>query len=59
MDVTMEMYDWWTDHQTGKEGLSSVGMIFGGQCATKTGSEGTPMLHVNSWTSTQDVCANN
>ena len=48
MDVTMAMYDWWMDYQTEKDGSNSVGMIFGGRCATRIGSEGTPMLRVDS-----------
>ena len=48
MDVKMETCGWWMDHQTGKEGSNSVGMIFGGQYATKIGSGGIPMSHVNS-----------
>ena len=48
MDVKMEMYGWWMDHQIGKEGSNSVGMIFGGLYATRIGSGGIPMSHVSS-----------
>ena len=44
----MEMYGWWMDFLTEKDGSSSVGTTSGERCVTQTGSEGIPMLRVNS-----------